>query len=168
MTGNDTQKLHNQANPSLSQPSVLLATWFGAGYLPKAPGTWGSLAALPFAWLIMTYSGPWMLLGATCGVFLVGIWAANGYMKRSGNHDPGPVVIDEVAGQWMTLILVPVDLSYYVLGFVLFRLADIFKPWPASWADKKVDGGIGVMLDDILAAFYSGGILYLMYRMEVI
>lgn len=164
----DTENLHNRANPSLFQPSVLLATWFGAGYLPKAPGTWGSLAALPFAWLIMVSMGPWALMGATCLVFIVGIWAANGYMRQSGSHDPGPVVIDEVVGQWMTLILVPVDVRYYVIGFVLFRIADIFKPWPANWADNKVDGGIGVMLDDVFAALYSGGALYLIYKLEVI
>lgn len=88
-------------------------------------------------------------------------------MRLSNSHDPGPVVIDEVAGQWLTLALVPPDWLYYVLGFALFRLADIFKPWPASWADKKVDGGLGVMLDDVLAAVYSGGTLFALYHWGV-
>ena len=158
----------NPTNPSLLKPGVLLATWFGAGYLPKAPGTWGSIAALPFAWLITDYFGPVILLIACTSVFLLGIWAANQYMRLSQSHDPGPVVIDEVVGQWLTLVWVPTELSYYVLGFVLFRLADIFKPWPANWADRKVTGGLGVMLDDVLAAVYSGALTYFVYRMEFI
>ncbi len=162
-------KMHPKfANPKLSHPSVFVATWFGVGYLPKAPGTWGSFAALPFAWLIMETLGPWYLLLASVAIFVVGIWAAKGFMKLSNSHDPGPVVIDEVAGQWLTLILVPADIVYYALGFALFRLADIFKPWPACWADRRVGGGLGVMLDDILASFYSGGLLYAIYHMEII
>ena len=163
-----TQSTRLVENPGLNHPGVLLATWFGSGYLPKAPGTWGSLAALPCAWGIMTYGGPWGLFVASALVFVIGIWAANNYMFLSGAHDPGPVVIDEVVGQWLTLMLVPADLTLYAIGFVLFRLADIFKPWPACWADKKVSGGFGVMLDDVLAAFYSGGMLYFLYTMEVI
>ncbi len=163
-----SDKYRKPANPPLFRIPVFLATWFGSGYLPIAPGTWGSLAALPFAWFISLFAGPWALLFATCLIFFIGIWSANGYMKLSGSHDPGPVVIDEVVGQWLTLILVPVDIRYYVLGFFLFRIADICKPWPANWADKKIDGGLGVMLDDVLAAFYSGGALYLIYKMGVL
>ena len=156
------------ANPSLRSPGVLLATWFGFGYFPKAPGTWGSLAALPCAWVISMYWGGWALFVASILVFFIGIWASNVYMAQSCAHDPGPVVIDEVAGQWLTLAFVPTDLIIYAVGFVLFRLADIFKPWPACWADQKVDGGLGVMLDDVLAAIYSGGAVYVLYQMKVI
>lgn len=163
-----TQKLQTGANPSLKYPGVLLATWFGVGYLPKAPGTWGSLAALPFAWLLQVYTGAPGLLLASLLVFIIGILASNSYMARSGSHDPGAIVIDEVAGQWLTLALVPADLTLYVIGFILFRLVDIFKPWPASWADKKLDGGLGVMLDDVLAALYSGAVVYSLYRLDIV
>ena len=134
-------------------PAFLLATWFGAGLLPRMPGTWGSLAALPLAWLLARAGGPLLLGLATLVVFGVGWWAAAVYVRVNGREDPGEVVIDEVAGQWLTLLLVPPDRPLlYALGFVLFRVLDITKPWPAGWADRTVPGGLGVMLDDILAA----------------
>jgi len=158
MTDNVPENAHKGA---LSDPAVLLATWFGAGLLPFAPGTWGSLAALPFAWALHMSFG-WSALGlAALAAFGIGIWAANGYVARLGGDDPGPVVIDEVAGQWLTLVpaaylapMAPNALTYLV-AFVLFRIADIFKPWPASWADKKLHGGLGIMLDDIFAGLYA-------------
>ncbi len=168
MDTTDPSKPSSHANPSLKNLGVLLATWFGSGYLPKAPGTWGSLAALPPAWLISHYFGLWGILFASLLVFLIGVWASNVYMRLSNSHDPGPVVIDEVAGQWLTLALVPPEWLYYGIGFVLFRFADIFKPWPASWADQHVGGGLGVMLDDVLAAIYAGGALYAMYYWGVL
>lgn len=148
------------ANPSLSDPSILLATWFGAGYLPKAPGTWGSLAALPFAWVIAEWSGGVGLAVAVLIVFGVGLWASVGYLRLGGGEDPGPVVIDEVAGQWLTLVPFAPDPLLYGLGFVFFRIADIIKPWPVSWADGHVKGPLGIMLDDVLAGIYAGAALY--------
>ena len=148
------------ANPSLSDPSILLATWFGAGYLPKAPGTWGSLAALPFAWVIAEWSGGVGLAVAVLIVFGVGLWASVGYLRLGGGEDPGPIVIDEVAGQWLTLVPFAPDPLLYGLGFVFFRLADIIKPWPVSWADGHVKGPMGIMLDDVLAGIYAGAALY--------
>jgi len=151
----------------LKHPAVLLATWFGSGFLPKAPGTWGSLAALPLAWVLHANAGWVGLALATLAVFLIGIWAANGYTARLGGEDPGPVVIDEVAGQWFTLLpaayFAPFspDLVIYGAAFVLFRLADIFKPWPVSWADRSIKGGLGIMFDDILAAAYAGLVVLL-------
>jgi len=144
---------------TLRHPAVLLATWFGTGLLPRAPGTWGSLAALPFAWFIHGVAGPFGLAAAVVVVFAVGVWASDVYVRRAGVADPGAVVIDEVAGQWLVLVVVPPDLLLYGLGFVLFRLADIVKPWPASWADRTIKGGLGVMLDDVLAAVYAGAAL---------
>jgi phosphatidylglycerophosphatase A len=140
--------------PSLETPAGVIATWFGSGLLPRAPGTWGSLAALPFAWLI-SYAGGWIaLMVATILIFALGVWAADKAAKETGVQDPGSIVIDEVAGQWMTLIPIGTDPLAFLIGFVLFRAADIFKPWPASWADRTLKGGIGVMLDDALAAVY--------------
>lgn len=142
-------------HPSLNDPAALLATWFGAGLLPKAPGTWGSLAALPFAWII-GMNGDWpALLAAAVAVTAIGCWAAERTARTLGIADPGCIVIDEVAGQWLTLVAAPPDFLHYAIGFGLFRLFDILKPWPASWADRRVEGGLGVMLDDVFAGLYG-------------
>lgn len=137
-------------------PANLLATWFGVGYLPKAPGTWGSLAALPFAWVISATGGPIALLIAAAVALAIGIWAAEQLEKATQAKDPGHVVIDEVAGQWLTLVPIAPDPFLYAIGFLLFRIADIFKPWPANWCDRRLSGGLGVMLDDIVAGAYAG------------
>lgn len=145
-------------------PAFLIATWFGSGLLPKIPGTWGSAAALPFAWAIMWFGGPWVLLACAAVAFAVGIWAAGMYSKHSGIKDAGPIVIDEVAGQWLTLVpaglFAGMDPVLFIVGFFLFRATDILKPWPANWADRELGGGLGVMLDDIFAAIYAGLGLY--------
>jgi len=147
-------------SPKPNAPAVLLATWFGAGRLPRFPGTWGSLAALPFAWGIQMFGGWHGLAIATLAVFLIGLWSASEFIRGGGDPDPGPVVIDEVAGQWLTLIAVPLDPVFYGAGFVLFRFFDILKPWPVSWAERSFKGAAGIMLDDIAAGLYAGAILY--------
>lgn len=154
------QPHRHRPRPNLAHPGVLLATWFGAGYLPKAPGTWGSLGALPFAWLISGHGGAWALGGAALVVFAVGLWASHDYMRRTGTHDPGSVVIDEVVGQWLVLLAAPQDLSAYVIAFALFRLFDVWKPWPISWADRAIGGAWGVMLDDVLAGLFGLAAFY--------
>jgi phosphatidylglycerophosphatase A len=136
--------------------ALALATCFGIGDLPKAPGTWASLVALPFAWLIQSALGMFALLAASLIVFFVGWWASSVYVAWIGAEDPAPVVIDEIAGQWLTLVLAdPQRWWLWLLGFAVFRLFDIVKPWPVSWADRNVTGGLGVMLDDILAGLYG-------------
>jgi phosphatidylglycerophosphatase A len=144
--------------PPFWRPESLLATWFGSGLLPKAPGTWGSLAAVPPAALIVWLGGPWALLGAAVLVFLVGVWASAKYAGR--RQDPGEVVIDEVAAQWLVIFPCALDLRLYILAFVAFRVADVLKPWPAGWADKRIKGGLGIMLDDVLAAPYAMAVTY--------
>ena len=136
-------------------PAVLLATWFGAGLLPITPGSWGSLAALPFAWAIVELWGVAGLAVAAATLFLVGWWAAATVAKTSVVKDPGAIVIDEVAAQWLVLVSAPLDLAAYALAFLLFRVFDIWKPWPARWADRHVEGGLGIMLDDLFAAVYA-------------
>lgn len=143
-------------------PAALLATWFGAGLLPWAPGTWGSLAALPFAWLIATLFGPASLVIAAAIVFVIGWWAAEQVGRASGIADQRTIVIDEVAGQWLTLAVAPPSAAAYVLGFLLFRLFDITKPWPASAAERNIPGGLGVMADDIVAGIYAAVLLYVL------
>jgi len=145
-------------------PALLLATWFGVGYAPKAPGTFGSAAALPFAWVIATLFGSWALVPAAALLFFIGWAASNRVVASSRSSDPQIIVVDEVVGQWLTLAVTPPDLLAYALGFAFFRVADIFKPWPAGWADRQVGGGLGVMLDDALAALYSAGLLWVVLR----
>jgi phosphatidylglycerophosphatase A len=142
-------------------PAVLLGTWFGAGLLPVSPGTWGSLAALPFGWLIAARWGAAGLIAGAAMVFAVGCWAAGAIGRASGLKDAGAIVIDEVAAQWLVLVAAPLHPAPYAAGFLLFRVADILKPWPASWADRRVGGGFGVMLDDVIAAVYAGLLLAL-------
>jgi len=138
-----------------SHPVSLIATWFGCGLLPGAPGTWGSLAALPFAWIISNQTGAWGLFIAISAIFAIGTWAASRYTQAAGLKDCQKIVIDEVAGQWIALLLVPRSLLAYLAAFVLFRICDIFKPWPANWADRAVPGGFGIMLDDMFAGAYA-------------
>lgn len=148
--------------PGLSfwHPAALISTWGGSGLLPGAPGTWGSLFTLPVAWLIASRFGGESLLIAAAIALLVGLWASARYLQTSKSKDPGTIVIDETAGQFLALAFVPVDIWWYLAGFVLFRIADIVKPWPASWADRALPGAWGVMTDDIFAALYPMAILY--------
>lgn len=144
-----------------------IATWFFSGLAPFAPGTWGSLAALPFAIVLHATGSFPALLVATLLVFFLGWWATAQETAGKEDHDPGEIVIDEVAGMWLTLFPLSGMLWYHdidlvilpwpglVVGFLLFRLFDIFKPWPVSWADRK-STPFGVMFDDVLAGVYAG------------
>ena len=136
--------------------AMLLSTWFGCGFFKPAPGTSGSLAALPFAWLLTELGGYQVLVIATLSLIAIGVWASNVYIEGLFEKDPPEVVIDEVAGQLLTLLVVPPTLIHYFFGFLLFRIADIVKPWPVSWVDQNMEGGLGIMLDDIMAAIYAG------------
>jgi phosphatidylglycerophosphatase A len=138
---------------------MLLATWFGVGLIPAAPGTWGSLAALPFAWAIVNLWGALGLAIAVSLIFTTGCWAAGAVAREGGIADPGAVVVDEVAGQWLVLLAAPFDPAAWALAFLLFRLFDIWKPWPVRWADRRVKGGFGIMLDDVLAAVYAVAVM---------
>jgi phosphatidylglycerophosphatase A len=132
------------------QPSTLLATVGGIGLIRVASGTWGSLAALPLAWLLWRLGGPAAVAIAGVVIGLVGIWAA-GAVCRGGEADSSAIVIDEVAGQLLALAPVAGLPWLYPLAFALFRLLDIAKPWPISWLDHELGGGWGVMMDDIAA-----------------
>jgi phosphatidylglycerophosphatase A len=152
----------------IHHPAMLLSTWFGSGLLPKAPGTWGSLAALPFAWYIGSTLGAAGLAVAAAIVFAIGCWAADAVSHAAEIRDPGFIVIDEVAAQWLVLVAAPVEPLAYAAGFVLFRIADIVKPFPANWADREVHGGLGIMLDDLFAALYAGLALFLLVRVGLV
>jgi phosphatidylglycerophosphatase A len=148
---------------SFWHPATLIATWFGTGLLPKAPGTWGSLAAVPCAWVIYQSLGPAALAAASILAFLGGWWACAVLAKKGAEGDPGVIVIDEIAGQWLTLTVVAPDLLFYVTGFALFRFFDIVKPWPVSWAERRVAGPLGVMVDDMLAGLYAAAGLWFIH-----
>lgn len=141
--------------------SRMIATVFGVGLMKPAPGTWGSLAALPLAWAIHTLGGFPALAMATLVVCVIGWWATAEATKGAADHDPSEIVIDEVAGQWIALWPVSAgawhvgaDISAlwpgWIAAFAFFRLFDIWKPGPVGWADKRHDAA-GVMLDDIVA-----------------
>lgn len=149
--------------PGLSfwNPAALIATWGGSGLLPGPSGTWGSLATLPFAWLVAVQWGSAWLIVAAAAAFGIGCWASAAFLRHSDDKDPGAIVVDETAGQLLALAAVPPEPLWYLAGFLLFRIADIVKPWPASWADRKLSGALGVMADDIFAGAYVLLALYL-------
>jgi phosphatidylglycerophosphatase A len=142
--------------------SRIVATFFGIGLLPFAPGTWGSAAAIPVAWVLHGLGGFPALVAATVAVTLIGWWATAAATRGTGDHDPSEIVIDEVAGQWVALLPLSAGLWHagvdpwlfpwpgWVGAFVFFRLFDIWKPGPVGWADRRNDA-LGVMLDDMIA-----------------
>lgn len=137
-----------------------VATFFGAGFLKPGPGTWGSLAAavLWYFGLHATHLTGWPVLAASLAgvllVTLIGIPAATIVEREAGRQDPGFVVIDEVAGQWLVLAVAPVNLPHALLAFLLFRFFDIVKPWPARQLES-LHGGTGIMLDDLAAGVWG-------------
>ena len=140
---------------SMREPMTALVTVGGVGLLPLAPGSWGSLVAMPFGWLLMQ-AGGWMLLFAAAVAVAVAGWiASDRYVKATGRDDPPEIVIDEVTAQWLALTVVPLTLPAYIVAYFVFRLFDTVKPWPASWADGELEGGAGVMLDDLFAGGYA-------------
>lgn len=140
-----------------SKPLHFIAFGFGSGLSPKAPGTVGTLASLPFILLAYGIGIPlWLLFIVTTGV---GIWAADWSSKDLGVHDHPGIVIDEFAGMMLTLLFTPISWVSLVLGFALFRLFDIWKPWPIKKLDESVEGGLGIMLDDLLAGLCAAIVL---------
>ena len=138
--------------------AYILGTWFGCGYVPYAPGTAGTLGAIPL-YLLLRPHGMYAVLGAALVLTVVGIWAADIVAKDSGLKDPQLVVIDEVAGVLCTLAVAPPTWAGLVVGVVLFRIFDQFKPWPARAAERKLPGGYGIVLDDIAAGAWGAGIM---------
>jgi len=131
-----------------------LSLGFGTGLAPKAPGTFGTLAGIPLYWLLQPlplagYLAVTLLLG------LLGIWLCGHTARALGVHDHGGIVWDEIVGLLITLIAVPPDWRWLLAGFLLFRLFDILKPWPIRWLDRRVGGGFGIMIDDVLAGLFA-------------
>lgn len=144
------------------RPAYFLAFGLGSGLSKKAPGTIGTLAAIPLYGLLhlLGFSSMGILL-LTLMLFFVGIWAAHETTEALKVDDYGGIVIDEMVGMWLVLALAPPMGFQLVLSFGLFRLFDIFKPWPIRYFDQKVGGGLGIMMDDVVAALMALGVLYL-------
>ena len=130
------------------------ALGFGLGLAPKAPGTFGTLAAIPF--ILLTMMAPlWLQLGVALAICGIGIWFCEVASRDAGVHDHPAIVWDEVAGFYITMIGAAISWQTLLVGFILFRFFDIVKPWPITLLDKHVKGGFGIMIDDILAGIFS-------------
>lgn len=151
--------MHLMSKPDPRNPVHLLASGFGSGLVPKAPGTFGTLAALPFWWLAATFLPFWGYVLVTLAICAVGPWICGRTSRDMGVHDSGHIVWDEFAGLFIALLALPVSLGSAVLGFLAFRLFDIWKPWPISWLDRNVKGGTGIMVDDILAGIFAAALM---------
>ncbi len=130
---------------------MMLATWFGIGRLRPAPGTLGTLAAIPFGLALQYIYGIPALIVGIIAMFALGVYVSNKYNEAEGEDDSSSIVIDEVVGIWIAGIPAMTNITLWIYAFLLFRLFDIWKPWPVSYLDREVKGGMGVMLDDVAA-----------------
>lgn len=146
----------------LSNPIHLLSLGFGSGLSPKAPGTMGTVAALPL-WCALQLLSPATYIVVVAACFGLGVYLCGETARALGVHDHGGIVWDEFVGLWVALFLTPFEPFWVLLGFALFRLFDIWKPWPIRVLDAKVHGGLGIMVDDLLAGFYAFVVLQLLY-----
>lgn len=153
---------NNESSDLKVRVANTIATFFGSGLSPKASGTVGTLAALPLVWLV-SLAGPLFYMAFIIFLFPVGLWAAEMYEQSSGSHDSGEIVIDEVLGMLITMTWIPMTWQAIVLGFVLFRVLDILKPFPIGLIDKKVQGGLGVIADDVVAGIVANIALQVVY-----
>ena len=155
-----TSRGESQAKPALRNPLHLMAFGFGAGCSPLAPGTMGTLVAvllyLPLMQLSLAVYAAVLLL-----VTLVGVWLCDRVSRDLGVHDHPGIVWDEIAGYLVTMFAAPSGWAWVLLGFALFRLFDIWKPWPIAWLDRRVGGGLGIMLDDLVAGVFAATCLQL-------
>ncbi len=142
---------------------MFIATGAGTGYLPRAPGTWGSLLGVAL-WFVCRDLEPPLYTGVILGLFILGTVSAGAAEKIADRADPGLVVIDEVVGQMIALIGAPHHPAAPVLAFFIFRVLDILKPFPANWLDRHIHGGLGIMLDDVAAGLYTLLLMHLLYR----
>tara|TARA_R110000744_G_scaffold419_6_gene1667 strand:+ start:4934 stop:5422 length:489 start_codon:yes stop_codon:yes gene_type:complete len=146
---------HIRKRVSLANPIHFLALGFGSGLAPKAPGTFGTIAAVPLVCLLAYSTTLTGYLLVTLIASVIGIWLCGRTAKDMMVHDDSSIVWDEIAGLLITMVAVPLSWQTLLLGFVLFRIFDILKPWPISYLDARVHGGFGIMIDDILAGLFA-------------
>lgn len=147
---------------NLASPIQFLALGFGSGLAPKAPGTFGTLAAIPLYLLLMNLTTLYYAV-ATVLICIAGVYICGKAAAEVGVHDHPAIVWDEIAGFLITMFMVPFSVQSLVVGFLLFRFFDILKPWPISIADKKLKGGFGIMFDDILAGLFALIIMHFVF-----
>lgn len=139
----------------LRDPRVLLATGLGCGFAPVAPGTVGSVLGAVIWWFVFAELDYYVRVAASFAVFLLGVLVVDAAVKRYRLGDDRAIVLDEVVGMWFALLFMPKSIPWVAAAFVLFRIADIVKPWPASWVDTRVRGGLGIMADDLIAGLMA-------------
>ena len=148
--------------------SYIIAYWFGIGLIPIAPGTWASIFTLPLAYFLAKFGNLEIYIFFTLFITFIGIYASKIISVEMKNSDPSQIVVDEVAGQLITLMFIPPETIWYIFGLILFRFFDIKKPWPIGWLDKNVEGGMGIMLDDIAAGIFAGVLLFLSHKFYIL
>lgn len=148
------------ARTVLTDPVHLLAFGLGTGLSPFAPGTVGTLLGVALAWFTLNL-GLNVQIAVAVVLVLAGIWICDNSSKRLGQHDPGGIVWDEIAAMYIVLLFAPLTITAWILAFVLFRAFDIVKPWPIRDLDHSIGGGLGIMLDDLVAALYAAILLAL-------
>jgi len=145
----------------LTNPVHFLAFGLGSGLSPVAPGTTGTMAAIPLAWLMAEYLSLPLYLAVTLVAMVVGFWICGRSSEMLGVHDHRGIVWDEFVGYFITMIAVPQTWYWILLGFLLFRFFDIFKPWPAKQFDASLHNGVGIMIDDVIAGLYALACMHL-------
>lgn len=152
-----------KTNPSfILKVAEVVSTWFYVGKIRWAPGTLGTLATIPFV-IIFQMMGSIAYMAVTFLIVFLGIFLSDIYEKSKGDHDLSEIVIDEVAGYMIAMTLLPMTWQALTLGFLIFRFFDIFKPFPIGWLDRKINGGLGVMVDDVAAGVITNVILQILY-----
>lgn len=158
----------NKLPPSIwRDPIQLIACGLGTGAMPVAPGTFGTLAAIPL-YLLFTHLSVSMYVACLLALFVLGVWLCAYTARALGTHDHPGIVWDEIVGYLITMTSVPFDWKWILAGFFLFRFFDIVKPWPIRWLDERIPGGFGIMLDDVLAGIYAAICLQLVVHFEAI
>ncbi len=142
----------------LRDPVHWLAFGGGVGLLPRAPGTWGTLLALAIHWLLPPVP-PLAMSGVLAALFIPACWVCGASAKRLGVHDHGGIVLDEIMAMLALLVVTPRTVGWHAVAFILFRTMDIAKPWPIRELDHRLHGGVGIMLDDVLAAIYAAAVV---------
>ncbi|MFC3908713.1 phosphatidylglycerophosphatase A [Legionella dresdenensis] len=155
---------HSLSAKVWQEPAYFISFGFGTGLMPTAPGTWGTLAAIPI-YLLLAHCSFAVYLVLVLLMLAIGVWLVGKVSNDLGVHDHPGIVWDEVIGYLLTMATAPVGLGWMVCGFLLFRLFDIWKPWPISYVDQEIKGSFGIMLDDIMAAIPAWFILQLLVWM---
>jgi phosphatidylglycerophosphatase A len=143
-----------------------LAFGLGSGLARVAPGTFGTAVSIPF-YLLLSHLPPAIYAACVVGAFAFGVWLCNSVSRELGVHDHGGIVWDEFVGYWLTMFLLPPTWGWILAGFAMFRLLDIWKPWPIRWVDDNVSGGFGIMVDDVIAGVAGCALLHLARSLQL-